>query len=101
MLTDEDMETSQNQWKKSTFVSAAHVLHKSRNSRRHGKRRSNILRAENVELKKEPVEIGTALENIQITPIMENGQVKALRVTCACGRESTFDIQYAAGGKSV
>jgi len=95
------METSKNQWKKSTFVSATHVLHKPRNARRHGKRLSNILRAENVELKTEPVEIGTALEKIQITPIMENGQVKALRVTCACGRESTFDIQYAAGGKNA
>lgn len=92
------MNTSEHQWKKSTFVSAAHVVPKHRSPHRPAKRLSTILRADQVVLKPEPVRIGPPQDKIQLTPIMENGRVKALRVNCACGCEAMFDIQYTASG---
>jgi hypothetical protein len=94
------MNTSETQWKKSTFVSAAHVLHRPRRMPRNGKRLTSILRADKVRIKPDPVIIGAKQETIQVVPISHNGQVTALRVSCACGCESTFDIQYGAGGAS-
>lgn len=99
LLNNQHMKTSEHQWKKSTFVSAAHVVHKHRNVHRQKKRLSTILRANQVKLNPEPVIIGDQTEKIRLTPIFENGQIKALRVTCTCGCEATFDIQYAAGGE--
>lgn len=98
LLNIQHMKTTEHQWKKSTFVSAAHVVHKHRSLHRPQKRLSTILRAKQVKVNPEPVVIGEQTEKIRIAPIMENGQVKALRVTCACGCEATFDIQYAGGG---
>ncbi len=92
------MNTSETQWKKSTFISAAHVLHRPRSTPRRSKRLTGIVRGENVKLKVNPVVIGAKAEKIQLSPNMQDGQIKALRVNCACGCESTFDIQYGAGG---
>lgn len=92
------MKKTNTQWKKSTFVSATHVMHRPRHAQRTGKRLTGILRAEKVKIKPEPIIIGAAEESIKIVPIAQNGQIRALRVTCPCGRESTFDIQYGSGG---
>jgi hypothetical protein len=99
LLNTKHMKTSDHQWKKSTFVSAAHVVQKQRNVHRPKKRLSTILRANQVQLNPKPVVIGDQTEKIRLNPIFENGQIKALRVTCACGCEATFDIQYAGGGE--
>ncbi len=91
------MNTSENPWGKSTYVSRAHVVQKPRGIRRPEKRLTGILRADKVRFRPEPVEIGARPDKIQVTPVMKDGQIKALHVVCPCGCESTFDIQYAAG----
>ena len=97
VLTYRIMSTIEHQWEKSTFVGASHVIHRPRNPQRSNKRLSNIFRMENVLLGENPVEIGAKPEKIRVAPVMEQGQIKALHVTCACGCEATFDIQYATG----
>ncbi|MDF7801345.1 hypothetical protein P4C99_17840 [Pontiellaceae bacterium B1224] len=95
------MNTSEKQWEKSTYVSRSHVAQKPRVHRGPSKRLTGILRSEKVKLNPEPIEIGVKREKIQVTPVMKEGQIKALHVVCPCGCESTFDIQYAAGGKTT
>jgi len=92
------MKTSDNPWQKSSFVKRDHVVHKPHRGRRPLKRLSGILRAETVRYSPEPVELGEKTSKIQLEPVVVDGQVKALRVSCTCGCQSTFDIQYAAGG---
>ena len=85
-------------------MSAAHVLHKNRVKRTAPRRFSTIIRANRTVERKEPVVIGGPQEDIQVTPIFENGTIKALKVSCSCGREATFNIQYqqeAAGGAAA
>jgi hypothetical protein len=96
------MNTSENQWEKSAFVRLDHVVHKPRTiTRRPEKRLTGIVRAEKVHYRPEPIAINPEKDNIQITPVIKDGQVRALRVVCSCGCESTFDIQYAAGGQNA
>jgi len=92
------MNRSDTQWKKSAFVNAAHVVSQQPSRRSTGKRLTDVIRSNNVKLNPQPVVVGTQAEKIKITPIMQNNQMKALHVSCSCGCESTFDIQYAAGG---
>ncbi|MDF7806394.1 hypothetical protein P4E94_03020 [Pontiellaceae bacterium B12219] len=91
------MKTSEKQWEKSTYVSRTHMAHKPLSQRRPLKRQTGIVRADKVQFQPNPIEIGIKQEKIQLTPIMKDGQIKALHVVCPCGCESTFDIQYATG----
>lgn len=92
------MNTSEKEWEKSTYVSRTHVVQKSHGLRRPEKRLTGILRAAKVKFKPEPVQIGINQDKIKVNPVIKDGQIKALHVVCSCGCESTFDIQYAAGG---
>ncbi len=79
-----------------------HVVHKPRTvMRRPEKRLSGIVSAEKVRFRPEPIAINPEKDRIQVTPVIKDGQVRALRVVCSCGCESTFDIQYAAGGQNA
>ncbi|MBN2164479.1 MAG: hypothetical protein JXR25_04880 [Pontiellaceae bacterium] len=95
------MKTSNHQWEKSTFVSAAHVHHKKRAKTRAPRRFSTIIRADQIVYRKDPVPIGEPQDNIRVTPIFENGKIKSLRVSCTCGCEATFDIQYQQEGAAA
>ena len=88
------MNTTEPHRKHDVFVSATTVVQHPRSKPRTAKRLARILQAEQVVHDPRPVPTGPAMEKIRIIPIMENGQIKALRAICACGSESTYDIQY-------
>ncbi len=45
----------------------------------------------------EPKDPKNTEQQIQLTPILEDTQIRSLKATCSCGCEATFDIQYAQG----
>ncbi|QBG47411.1 hypothetical protein EGM51_08400 [Verrucomicrobia bacterium S94] len=93
------MKTPDKQWEQRTYISRANVAHKPLSRSRPLKRQTAIVRAEKIRFNSTPVEIGAKQEQIQLTPIMKDGQVKALQAVCSCGCKSTFDIQYATEGE--
>lgn len=95
------MNSAETPWKKSTFVSASNVVHKPRHKHRSQKRSTAIVRSKKVKMNPTPVILGESPEKIKITPVMQNGQVIALHVSCSCGCESTFDVQYAASAPPI